>query len=663
MSTYPYAPLNLPYETRLLTVQPGAEDDDLKCSLSHIKISPGAGEKEIKYEALSYCWSKCTDKDPPTPNTYVPYVVNYPGLQSGSTWYEQFQQYLIIPGFKTLYYELGGRAPPGTISCDGVEFPVGGELFGALKALRAFHKNKRFKIWIDALCINQDDLSERNEHIKIMDKIYKRARVVRVWLGEEFGKEVEALATLGEIDAIIYDLKANPELGNDRAEIQDAFQDHEKYKAINWEALGSVLSRSWFQRVWVLQEMVNAKKATVHIGEYNFGWSSFTSSMSILRGYSLDSPLEDDIGSSCLDKINWLSKHFNGHPADRVDGLTVLEALGETKVFRSTQPVDKIYGLLSLFPEALEDVQVNYSDSVEEVFTQFTIKLLTNRKKLDILNHCTPPTEPKLLKLPSWVPDWSQPFYTEPFTLRGLASQAAGDTQPKFTIDPDSKTLRIYGKLIDRITHFERHRVIPSKSRHWKPKNSFEKDYQTAEEIRQAGLERYLANDLEWHGSIMQIATKNLTTPIPAELWRVYMCNRTRENEVPDESCALGFKMWLAMKFWGKGPNEALSVAKKIGDIPDSEEVDDAVNTFAGAFSKWCYNRRFFATEGGLFGWGMEGIQEGDEICVLYGGEYPFVIHPVDDGKYTMVSDCYVYGYMDGEALVEDFKEQEFLIV
>jgi hypothetical protein len=643
-----------------LTVQPGLEDDDLECSLSHIKITPEADEKEVKYEALSYCWAKCTDREPPTPDTYIPYVVHMVGLESGKTWYEQFQQYLIIPGFKSLYYELGGSAPPGTINCDGIEFPVGGELYAALKQLRTFHKNKRFKIWIDAVCINQNDLSERNEHIKIMDKIYKRARVVRVWLGEEFGKEAEALHTLGEIDAILDDLDEKPELENNRVAMQQAFDNHEKASAINWEALGSILSRSWFQRVWVLQEMVNARTATIHIGEFNLAWKYFMRIMRELRVYSLDAGLDDDTGASGLSTMTWLWRLFHTLPAGSV---TVLEALGETKVFKSTQPVDKIYGLLSLFPEALEDVQVNYSVSVEEVYTNFAINLLRKGEKLDILNHCTPPTKPKVLKLPSWVPDWSQPFHTEPYTLRGLESHAAGDTRPKFTIDPDSKTLRIYGKIIDRITQVGRDRVIPSKSRKWKPKNSFDKEYLTAEEIRNAGKQKHLANELKWNSEIMRIATKNLSQPIPAELWRVYMCNRTRENEVPDERCALGFKMWLVAKFWNEGPNAALRVAKNIGDIPDSTEADDAFGEFEGAFLKWCYNRRFFASEGGLFGWAMEGVQEGDEVCVLYGGEYPFIIRPVDDGKYSMVSDCYAYGFMNGEALGDDFKEQELLIV
>jgi hypothetical protein len=282
---------------------------------------------------------------------------------------------------------------------------------------------------------------------------------------------------------------------------------------------------------------------------------------------------------------------------------------------------------------------------------------------LDILNHCTPPTEPRGLNLPSWVPDWTQTNYTEPFYLRGLESNAAGKTKPKFIVDPDSTTLRIFGKLVDRIAHLEKLRIIPSRSKYWKPKSLLDGTLQTPAKIREGRLTKWADADRDWHGAVVRMVTKNLSKPIPAELWRVFMCNRTRENEVPDERCGLGFRICLTAKFWGESPSEALKRNKEMGDVPDGEEVDKALSEFEGAFAKWCYNRRFFETERGLFGWAMDGVQEGDELCVFYGGKYPFVISSVEDGKYRIVGDCYIHGFMDGEALSEDFEEKELLII
>jgi hypothetical protein len=332
---------------------------------SHIKISPEADE-EVDYEALSYCWSKCTEREPPTPTTSIPYAVYYAEVGRPNNWYEQFQQYLIIQGYKSLYYELGGRAPLGTIVCDGIPFPVGGELYAALKQLRLFHKGKPFKIWIDAMCINQDDITERNEHIKIMDKIYGLARIVRIWLGEDFGKEAAALHALEELSAVFTDLIVKQDLGDNRFVFQHAFHTHENVKAINWEAFTSILSRSWFRRVWVLQEMVNANAASIHIGEFTLEWGFFSRVMTTLRAYALDSNIDESIiEASNLTTMIWLQNESR-RPKGGANSLTLLEALGETRAFKSTHAVGKIYELLSFFSEALMDGEVNYSDSVEQ---------------------------------------------------------------------------------------------------------------------------------------------------------------------------------------------------------------------------------------------------------------------------------------------------------
>jgi hypothetical protein len=51
-------------------------------------------------------------------------------------------------------------------------------------------------IWIDAICINKSDIGERNQQVKMMSSIYKRASYVRIWLGEEIGVEWESIDVL-----------------------------------------------------------------------------------------------------------------------------------------------------------------------------------------------------------------------------------------------------------------------------------------------------------------------------------------------------------------------------------------------------------------------------------------------------------------------------------
>lgn len=81
---------------------------------------------------------------------------------------------------ENIYVRFGGPLPGGKMICNGSELPVGSELFRALRYIRK--RDISCRIWIDAICMNQDDLQERAEHVKIMGEIYRNASLVQVWL-------------------------------------------------------------------------------------------------------------------------------------------------------------------------------------------------------------------------------------------------------------------------------------------------------------------------------------------------------------------------------------------------------------------------------------------------------------------------------------------------
>ena len=69
------------------------------------------------------------------------------------------------------------------IYCNGERSAITRNLYSALSDLR--HDNKPRVLWVDAVCINQADIDERNQKIRLMRKIYEKAKVVSVWLGAE----------------------------------------------------------------------------------------------------------------------------------------------------------------------------------------------------------------------------------------------------------------------------------------------------------------------------------------------------------------------------------------------------------------------------------------------------------------------------------------------
>ncbi|KAF2185843.1 hypothetical protein K469DRAFT_518658, partial [Zopfia rhizophila CBS 207.26] len=77
-------------------------------------------------------------------------------------------------------------------------------------------------------------------------------------------------------------------------------------------------------------------------------------------------------------------------------------------------------------------------------------------------------------------------------------------------------------------------------------------------------------------------------------------------------------------------------------------------------------SRCFFTTEKGFMGVGPSVAREGDLICVLFGGEVPYILRSIENGHYKMIGQCYTHGIMDGEvirgAIQGQYRYEDFAI-
>ncbi|KAF8846605.1 HET-domain-containing protein, partial [Acephala macrosclerotiorum] len=85
-------------------------------------------------------------------------------------------------GFGALSYVWGHASDTRPILVDGEEFQATVNLESALRHLR--HNDRSRTLWVDAVCINQQDVLERNSQVLLMGKIYETAASVIIWLGE-----------------------------------------------------------------------------------------------------------------------------------------------------------------------------------------------------------------------------------------------------------------------------------------------------------------------------------------------------------------------------------------------------------------------------------------------------------------------------------------------
>jgi ankyrin repeat protein len=159
-------------------------------------------------------------------------------------------EYGSVP-YEALSYTWGGMKKPAKIRINGMNMGVTENLFMALHYLRP-EDNYRI-LWIDAICINQGHQKERGQQVQQMGDIYKKAERVIVWLG----------TGTKDSDFIMDFLKTLPL--NTAAHPECAVVPR-KLKARYCEAFETLLRRPWFRRVWILQEVANARRAVIVCG-------------------------------------------------------------------------------------------------------------------------------------------------------------------------------------------------------------------------------------------------------------------------------------------------------------------------------------------------------------------------------------------------------------
>lgn len=139
--------------------------------------------------------------------------------------------------FEALSYVWGSKNSGCPIYLDGHEFTVKANLYAALSHLRDQFVDR--VVWVDAICINQDDKNERGKQVQSMAKIYAKASRVVVWLGEGDGATGFNQA-LEQIRVAAFQQSVNAPVSK-----------------THHQAILRLLQRPWFERIWVRSQSYN----------------------------------------------------------------------------------------------------------------------------------------------------------------------------------------------------------------------------------------------------------------------------------------------------------------------------------------------------------------------------------------------------------------------
>jgi hypothetical protein len=255
--------------------------------------------------------------------------------------------------YVALSYEWGSPTPKKEIVLQGQPFKVGQNLWDALIHLRLEIEDQM--IWIDAICINQEDSSERGHQVGFMHDIYRKAAIVRIWLGSEGEHSPNGFSVMRDISKM-RDLR-DYQIGEFLKNMADDSN-------VGLQALIKLFFRNYWRRIWILQECVVANKLKIHCGKDSLDWDDFHSILeSLLWNTDLQRTYNKVLKSPA--RTIWNSRrHFSWEFGVKPSLFLLLQ---DSIDLQSSEPRDKIYALLGLTSSMNGEIPVDYTKQLYEI--------------------------------------------------------------------------------------------------------------------------------------------------------------------------------------------------------------------------------------------------------------------------------------------------------
>ena len=666
---FPYKPLG-PGEVRLLTVHPELTPNDglVQCSLEQLSFQDSNPDYVSKgndsarytwgdYIALSYCW----------------------GWDSSN--------------------------PSKRISLNGHLVRVTENLEAALQSIRTTRETRSWLIrfWIDAICINQTDSSEVKCEVLRMRDIYSQAMAVFVHLGPEMDDSGLGIEFLSDTATkLAQGMNCYKSLLDLRFNYTD--EDRKAYRAVI-----KLLSRPYWHRVWVLQELaVSNGNITVGCGERKIGFKDILTAakffcinlecLVIITGDGLGPEFTRLM--STLWMAMWTDqardqRQLSG-PSQNPTYLDLrLPLLTLAQNAQATMPHDKVYGLLGLMPGAVREKMgpyIDYNLPVNTMFAAFSRAMIEVTGDLDIIFA----KNFEQTMSPSWATDWRLSFdraglphdwdlycydqfdgaYTSLPQVIDASRNARADGGRKAAVQflnsshGERLLLKCSGILIGTVDGVSSY-VPPNGAvgRCPDPVNvqpvCQASPYGNEEATSRALIHTLYANPA-WGDTeetslfhIPWLASVPLFNPDGTLFVDASMQDRVNQMGERGWDAAFGnnfyafewFRRRLAhFRIGGKGFMDYFAAEATQCVFPSNRIKLDMATALGAAIGR----RLITLSPAGHFGLAPRTARAGDCIYVLLGCSLPMVLRPVEgavDGQFEVVGECYVEGYMNGEVV------------
>ncbi|KAK6215019.1 hypothetical protein QIS74_08038 [Colletotrichum tabaci] len=591
------------------------------------------------------------------------------------------------PPYHALSYVWGDPTPTATVDLDGNPLPIGSNLNGALLRLR--QNGVVAWLWVDAICIDQNNHEERSWQAAQMRDIFAQASLVYIWLGADYNNSELVLDTTKRIgpdalDAGILDLwddwpfrldTGSENVGDDKAlSFLAELLNDEALRCPNLpKAIMDLLGRANWFRSWITQELALPRTGLVLCGSRHVSLDAFDAALSAVYfakvgRFARQLPEWRDFGAGLGNNAFHIRglvarrQHRRGRGADLAEFLLAdLRSAPGRPFYAATDARDVIFGLLGIAADTAHlRLCPDYSKTVAQVYTMAT-KAMIERCAHYRLEYCTFPKDTP--DLPSWVPDWRRTglkgVEVYPISHRNYFRSSGDRLQPPVTDtdDPYGRILRRRGCLVDTVSAVL---VIEPSNR------------STVTLAAALASQDLISRTCM---SILEFAEPNLGIGAPeAALWRTLVGGWMGDTRCGSEFDALAPKAFrqepvpvssltgeqLAYIFRNTYPYPLDS--KQVTGSELQALVDTFCDRIVGNAASRSGGRTLFVTAGGKFGLGPENVMRDDAVTILFGTQVPIILRP--SGEYfTYLGDAYVDRVMDGEFMTGCPVEDDFDIM
>ncbi|KAF5677435.1 heterokaryon incompatibility protein [Fusarium denticulatum] len=500
------------------------------------------------------------------------------------------------PAFEALSYVWGRQRDPVVTTVEGEageslgNIKLGKNLATALKHLR--YQDKERVLWVDAICINQNDDVERGSQVLRMSSIYQDCSRVIIWIGPEkhdIGLLFSELAHIGsQIEKTTNGLIMSSPDTTDFSWRQSDEPVSFSYEV--WSAMKKLGGRSWFHRLWTVQEAIMANRDSImQSGDAIISWPLFRRAVACL--------LHKDEMPMARISISVMRS-----AAKNPIGATLEHTLDAYQARLCSDSHDKIYGLLAILPPSFaSQIKPDYEQPVDELYKSCFLASTKALKRWELRGR---PRNPDEDTCPSWVPDLSE---ADPYGRRVSHHYASGCSALQYEYQAPN-LLKVVGIRFDTVKsvsektfdHWDDGETAIGCIRSWEPECPLTDPYPGGGTYLDAFAATFIQD-----GRIERRPAEGFTLEHVKERFKTEFLSTA---STPVSKLTRGDMMEYVI--WTRSKGRAMVTTER-GSI-------GLACTFAKPVS-------------------------GDVICVVLGCDFPVLLRPCGDNTWKFLSDCYVW--------------------